>query len=108
LSPAFAEQIVMATINLFGGTEDEPVIDTAFGVVIDPGGTASTGGTMGFGGAESMRGEARWHGCCLAIAELSRRGLVKDEEAIAESVKWVIKVGPTRLVWFELLTDIRR
>jgi len=98
----------MATINLFGGTEDEPVIDTAFGVVIDPGGTASTGGTMGFGGAESMRGEARWHGCCLAIAELSRRGLVKDEEAIAESVKWVIKVGPTRLVWFELLTDIRR
>lgn len=51
---------------------------------------------MGFGGAESVRGEARWHGCCLAIAELARRGLVKDDDAISESVQWVIKAS---LVW---------
>lgn len=66
---------------------------TAYGVVVDPGGTASSAGTMGFGGSETSRGEARWHGCCLAIAELSRRGLVKDEESIAESVRWVVKVS---------------
>jgi len=51
---------------------------------------------MGFGGAESVRGEARWHGCCLAIAELARRGLVKDDDAISESVQWVIKAS---LAW---------
>jgi len=84
----------MATVNLFAGTEDEPVVCTDYGIVVDPGGTASSGGTMGFGGSETTRGEARWHGCCLAIAELARRGLVKEEEAIAESVNWVIKVSP--------------
>ena len=94
LLPAdFADQIITATVGLFGGTEDEPVVCTADGVVVDPGGTASSAGTMGFGGSETSRGEARWHGCCLAIAELSRRGLVKDEESIAESVNWVVKVS---------------
>lgn len=84
---------MLATIALFGGTKDEPVISTDFGVVVDPGGTASTGGTMGFGGAETTRGEARWHGCCLAIAEMARRGLITDTKAISQAVDWVLKVS---------------
>lgn len=47
---------------------------------------------MGFGGAESLRGDARWHGVCLALAELARRGLVK-EEFLGETVAWVLKVS---------------
>jgi hypothetical protein len=47
---------------------------------------------MGFGGAETVRGEARWHGVCLAVAEMARRGLLKHE-AIGEAVKWVLKVS---------------
>jgi hypothetical protein len=47
---------------------------------------------MGFGGAESLRGDARWHGVCLALAELARRGLVK-EEVLGETVTWVLKVS---------------
>ena len=49
---------------------------------------------MGFGGAESLRGDARWHGVCLALAELARRGLVK-EEVLGETVTWVLKVSPS-------------
>lgn len=93
LPPAFSEQIILATISLFAGTDDEPVIETPFGFIVDPGGTASSDGTMGFGGADTSRGEARWHGCCLAIAELARRGLVKREEAISQAVEWVLKVS---------------
>jgi hypothetical protein len=47
---------------------------------------------MGFGEAESLRGDARWHGVCLALAELARRGLVK-EEVLGETVTWVLKVS---------------
>lgn len=47
---------------------------------------------MGFGGAESVRGDARWHGVCLALAELARRGLVR-EEMLEETVTWVLKVS---------------
>lgn len=46
---------------------------------------------MGFGGSESVRGESRWHGVCLALAELARRGLIGDD-AVGETVKWVLKV----------------
>jgi hypothetical protein len=88
----FQEQIVDATLALFAGTEDEPVVETPFGTIVDPGGS-SAGGAMGFGGAESVRGEARWHGVCLALAELARRGLL-GEEVMAETVKWVLKVCP--------------
>jgi hypothetical protein len=49
---------------------------------------------MGFGGAESLRGDARWHGVCLALAELARRGLVK-EDVLGETVTWVLKVCRT-------------
>ncbi|GFZ52002.1 hypothetical protein JCM24511_09773 [Saitozyma sp. JCM 24511] len=90
LLPAeLSEQIVLATVGLFSGTEDEPVIETSFGTVVDPGGSP-VGGMMGFGGAETVRGEARWHGVCLAVAEMARRGLLKHE-AIGEAVKWVLK-----------------
>ncbi|WVQ93564.1 hypothetical protein IAU59_000639 [Kwoniella sp. CBS 9459] len=90
LPPSFCSQIVQATIGLFQGTDDEPVVLTSFGTVIDPGGSSTSGGTLGFGGLETSRGEARWHGVCLALAELARRGLV-DEEAVGEAVEWVIK-----------------
>lgn len=90
---SFAEQLVLATIGLFGGTEDEPVVETSFGYIVDPGGTASSEGTMGFGGLESTKGEARWHGCCLALAEMARRGLIRGDEAVSQSVYWVLRVS---------------
>ena len=86
----FRDQIVTATLELFAGTDDEPVVETPFGTIVDPGGS-NAGGAMGFGGSESVRGESRWHGVCLALAELARRGLVGDD-AIEETVKWVLKV----------------
>lgn len=80
----------MATLELFSGSEEEPVIETSFGTIVDPGGS-NAGGAMGFGGSETVRGESRWHGVCLAIAELARRGLIADD-AIGETVGWVLKV----------------
>lgn len=85
-----ADEIVGATISLFTGTEDEPVLETAFGTVVDPGGSAVGGGAMGLGGLEPTRGEGRWHGVCLAVAEMARRGLL-SEDAVAEVVPWVVK-----------------
>lgn len=90
LPEELSDQIVMATIGLYAGTEDEPVVETAFGTVVDPGGSVAGGGAMGLGGAEAARGEARWHGVCLAVAELARRGLL-SEEAVSEAVPWVVK-----------------
>ncbi|KAK4685879.1 tubulin-specific chaperone D, partial [Tremellales sp. Uapishka_1] len=90
LPSSFSDQIVHATIDLFSGTENDPVIETSFGTIVDPGGSAFSGGTMGFGGLETTRGEARWHGVCLALAEIARRGLLFGD-AIAESVKWVLE-----------------
>lgn len=90
LPPDLSDQIVMATIALYAGTDDEPVIETAWGTVIDPGGSAASGGAMGLGGVEGTRGEARWHGVCLAVAELGRRGLL-SEAAVTEAVPWVVK-----------------
>lgn len=89
LLPAeLVEEIAGATVGLFAGTEDEPVLETSFGAVVDPGGSAAGRGTMGLGGAEASRGEARWHGVCLAVAELARRGLLSD---VAGAVPWVLK-----------------
>nr|XP_019014520.1 uncharacterized protein I206_00602 [Kwoniella pini CBS 10737]OCF53301.1 hypothetical protein I206_00602 [Kwoniella pini CBS 10737] len=65
LPPLFSSQIVGAVIELFSGTEEEPVTLTSFG-------------------------EARWHGVCLALAEMARRGLIRNEE-IGNAIKWVIK-----------------
>jgi hypothetical protein len=45
---------------------------------------------MGLGGVEATRGEARWHGVCLAVAELARRGLMTGD-AVAEAVPWAIE-----------------
>ncbi|TXT16051.1 hypothetical protein VHUM_00554 [Vanrija humicola] len=90
LPPELSDQIVLATIGLFAGTDDEPVVETAFGTVVDPGGSTTSGGAMGLGGSEATRGEARWHGVCLAVAELARRGLL-DADAVAEVTPWVVK-----------------
>lgn len=99
----FAEQLVSATIDLFAGTEEEPVLYTTAGTVLDPGGNAFGGaGTMGFGGSETSRGEARWHGTCLAIAELARRGLVRDE-AIGVAIPWVLKVRHNWMLAYDTL-----
>ena len=83
---------MQAIIDLFSGTEDEPMIATNFGLVVDPGGSIMSEGTFGFGGSESMKGEARWHGCCLALAEMARRGLLQGD-LIFQAVKWGMKVG---------------
>lgn len=92
LPPDLASQVVLAAISLFQGTEAEPVVLSSYGTVVDPGGSSSSGGIMGLGGDDVVRGEARWHGVCLAVAEMARRGLVQDE-AIDEAVQWAIKVG---------------
>jgi hypothetical protein len=81
----FASQIVLAVIGLFQGTEEEPVVETPFGTILDPGGSSGPDG--------ANKGESRWHGVCLAIAEMARRGLVK-EDAVGEAVHWVLKVYP--------------
>lgn len=91
LPEGYQGQIVGATLALFGGTDDEPVMESSSGTIVDPGGSDSSG-TMGFGGAESLRGDARWHGVCLALAELARRGLV-SEEVLEETVTWVLKAS---------------
>lgn len=46
---------------------------------------------MGFGGDETVRGEARWHGVCLALAELARRGLLLGD-TVERAVSWLFKV----------------
>ncbi|RXK40761.1 hypothetical protein M231_02013 [Tremella mesenterica] len=69
LPPELAHQIVMATLELYNGTEDIPVILSDFGAIIDP---------------------ARWHGVCLASAELARRGLLKND-AISGAITWGLR-----------------
>lgn len=67
------------------------MVEGQLGTIVDPGGS-NAGGAMGFEGAESVRGEARWHGVCLALAELARRGLL-GADVMPETVKWVLKVS---------------
>jgi len=84
-------------------------VETSFRTIIDPGGSAP-GGVMGFGGLETTRGEARWHGVCLALAEMARRGLVEGE-AIGQAVTWVMKVSGAKSAWLmsqALTFDLRR
>ena len=91
LPTSLSEQVVLKTVSLLSGTDDEPIVMTSFGTIIDPGGGAS-GGAMGFGGHEASRGEARWHGVCLALAEMARRAVL-DGDAISQAVGWVMKVS---------------
>lgn len=58
-------------------------METHFGTILDPGGSN--------GGDGTNKGESRWHGVCLAVAEMARRGLVKGD-AVGEAVRWVMKV----------------
>ncbi|TYJ51709.1 hypothetical protein B9479_007714 [Cryptococcus floricola] len=91
LPPDLSDQIVGATIALFSGTEDEPAIFSSCGGIIDPGGSPHTGGTFALsGGIETSRGESRWHGVCLALGEMARRGLVHSEQ-VGEAVEWVLR-----------------
>lgn len=90
LPSELSDQIVSAVIELFAGSQDDPVILAKNGTVVDPGGNAGGNGTMGLGGQETSRGEARWHGVCLAVAELARRGLF-PAVAVDEAVPWVVK-----------------
>lgn len=84
-------------------------METPFGTIVNPGGSES-GGAIGFGGTESVRGESRWHGSCLALAELARRGLIADD-AVGETVSWVLKVStsdPHNGLLQALTFDVRR
>ena len=73
----WSTQIIEAIIQLYEGTESEPVVETPRGRILEPGG--------------GSRGDARWHGVCLALAETARRGLI-DQERLGEMLPWVIKV----------------
>lgn len=77
LPPSMSSQIVEAVTALFQGSDINPVVMTDNGKILDPG-----GGT---------NGEARWHGVCLALAEMARRGLV-DAQGLEGLLPWVIKV----------------
>ncbi|KAJ9100981.1 hypothetical protein QFC19_005377 [Naganishia cerealis] len=68
--------IVEATIALFSGTPDDPLIQTERGNVIDPGGGSN--------------GDAKWHGLCLALAEMGRRGLIEDD-MVGDLLGWAVK-----------------
>lgn len=83
LPRSMSSQIVEAVISLFEGTADDPAVITDKGKVLDPGGGAGHGG------------EGRWHGICLAIAEMARRGVV-DRKAISSLLPWAIRVNDTR------------
>lgn len=83
LPRSMSAQIVEAVISLFAGTEDAPAVVTDKGKVLDPGGGAGPGG------------ESRWHGICLALAEMARRGIV-GEEAIGSLLPWAIRVSGQR------------
>jgi hypothetical protein len=52
-------------------------VQTDRGKVVDPGGGSN--------------GEAKWHGLCLALAEMGRRGLIVDE-AVEDLLGWAVKV----------------
>ncbi|WVQ76181.1 hypothetical protein IAR50_005840 [Cryptococcus sp. DSM 104548] len=91
LPPDLSDQIVGATIALFSGTPEEPAVFSSCGSIIDPGGSPHTGGTFALsGGIETQRGEARWHGVCLALGEMARRGLVHEEQ-VWEAMEWVLR-----------------
>lgn len=84
LPPSMSSQIVSAVISLFAGSEVDPVVMTDKGKVVDPGGGPG--------------GEGKWHGVCLALAEMARRGLIASDH-MSELLPWTIR---------SLKFDIRR
>jgi hypothetical protein len=52
-------------------------VETERGKVVDPGGGSN--------------GDAKWHGLCLALAEMGRRGLIGDE-MVGDLLGWAVKV----------------
>ncbi|GHJ90423.1 hypothetical protein NliqN6_6825 [Naganishia liquefaciens] len=76
LPRSLSSQIVESTISLFGGTLQDPLVETERGKVVDPGGGSN--------------GEAKWHGLCLALAEMGRRGLIENE-VVDELLGWAVK-----------------
>jgi hypothetical protein len=66
-----SSQIVQATIGLFSdGQADESDL-------------------------VSSEASSKWHGCCLALAEMARRGLVEGD-MMDDLLPWVMKVGLAR------------
>ncbi|KAJ9116353.1 hypothetical protein QFC22_004794 [Naganishia vaughanmartiniae] len=76
LPRSLASQIVESTISLFSGTPEDPLVETERGKVVDPGGGSN--------------GDAKWHGLCLALAEMGRRGLIGDE-IVGDLLGWAVK-----------------
>ncbi|KAJ9124791.1 hypothetical protein QFC24_003160 [Naganishia onofrii] len=76
LPRSLASQIVDSTIALFSGTSEDPLVETERGKVVDPGGGSN--------------GDAKWHGLCLALAEMGRRGLIGDE-MVGDLLGWAVK-----------------
>ncbi|KAJ9099164.1 hypothetical protein QFC21_004044 [Naganishia friedmannii] len=76
LPRSLASQIVESTIALFSRTPEDPLVETERGKVVDPGGGSN--------------GDAKWHGLCLALAEMGRRGLIGDE-MVGDLLGWAVK-----------------
>lgn len=74
---SLSSQIVESTISLFGGTAEDPLVETDRGKIVDPGGGSN--------------GEAKWHGLCLALAEMGRRGLIEND-MVKDMLSWAVKV----------------
>lgn len=62
-------------------------METERGKVVDPGGGSN--------------GDAKWHGLCLALAEMGRRGLIGDE-MVGDLLGWAVKVCVHPLLLFGL------
>lgn len=79
---SLSSQIVESTISLFEGTPEDPLVETDRGKIVDPGGGSN--------------GEAKWHGLCLALAEMGRRGLIEND-MVKDLLRWAVKVRATTI-----------
>lgn len=79
-----------STISLFGGTPEDPLVETDRGKIVDPGGGSN--------------GEAKWHGLCLALAEMGRRGLIEND-MVKDLLSWAVKVSAISVVLVRVRAD---
>lgn len=87
---SLSSQIVESTISLFGGTPEDPLVETDRGKIVDPGGGSN--------------GEAKWHGLCLALAEMGRRGLIEND-MVKDLLSWAVKVCAISVVLVRVRAD---